>query len=81
MNHIVDCPQKIDLKNLTIGVSFIWGFSLANSVIRVIAYEQFDDKGFICFYKNEIYTFELKFHVVELYLITEITYEEPFFVV
>lgn len=54
-----------------------YGFS-SNAPIRrwINAYKGFGDKGLIRSRKNEIYTFEFKLHVVELYLSTEVSYQE-----
>jgi len=40
------------------------------------AYKEFGDEGLLRSRKNETYTFEFKLHVVELYLTTEVSYQE-----
>jgi transposase len=40
------------------------------------AYKEFGDEGLMRSRKNETYTFEFKLHVVELYLTTEVSYQE-----
>lgn len=40
------------------------------------AYNEFGDEGLMRSRKNELYTFEFKLHVVELYLSTEVSYQE-----
>lgn len=40
------------------------------------AYKEYGDKGLMRSRKNETYTFEFKIHVVELYLSTEVSYQE-----
>ena len=42
----------------------------------IAAYEQFGDEGLMRSRKNETYTFEYKLHVVELYLSSELSYQE-----
>jgi len=42
----------------------------------VKAYKEFGNEGLIRSRKNETYTFEFKLHVVELYLSTEVSYQE-----
>jgi len=42
----------------------------------IAAYEQFGEEGLMRSRKNESYTFEYKFHVVELYLSSELSYQE-----
>ena len=42
----------------------------------IAAYEQFGDEGLMRSRKNESYTFEYKLHVVELYLSSELSYQE-----
>ncbi len=42
----------------------------------VNAYKKFGDEGLLRSRKNENYTFEFKLHVVELYLSTEVSYQE-----
>ena len=42
----------------------------------VSAYKEFGDNGLMRSRKNENYTFEFKLHVVELYLSTEVSYQE-----
>lgn len=39
-------------------------------------YEEFGDEGLMRSRKNDIYTFEYKLHVVELYLSSEVSYQE-----
>ena len=40
------------------------------------AYKEFGDEGLMRSRKNKTYTFEFKLHVVELYLSTEVSYQE-----
>lgn len=40
------------------------------------AYKAFGDEGLMRSRKNDFYTFEFKLHVVELYLSTEVSYQE-----
>jgi len=40
------------------------------------AYKEFGDEGLMRSRKNKTYTFEFKLHVVELYLTTEVSYQE-----
>ena len=40
------------------------------------AYKAFGDEGLMRSRKNQTYTFEFKLHVVELYLSTEVSYQE-----
>lgn len=42
----------------------------------VNAYNEFGDEGLMRSRKNETYSFEFKLHVVELYLSTEVSYQE-----
>ena len=42
----------------------------------VAAFKEFGDEGLMRSRKNKIYTFEFKLHVVELYLSTEVSYQE-----
>ena len=42
----------------------------------IAAYEQFGDEGLMRSRKNASYTFEYKLHVVELYLSSELSYQE-----
>lgn len=42
----------------------------------VDAYKKFGNEGLMRSRKNETYTFEFKLHVVELYQITEVSYQE-----
>ena len=42
----------------------------------VNAYKEFGDEGLMRSRKNKIYTFNFKLHVVELYLTTEVSYQE-----
>ncbi len=39
-------------------------------------YKEFGDEGLLRSRKNDIYTFDFKLHVVELYLSTEVSYQE-----
>lgn len=52
--------------------------NITHSVIRrwVLAYKEFGDEGLFRSRKNITYTFDFKLHVVELYLTTEISYQE-----
>jgi transposase len=54
-----------------------YGFS-SNTPIRrwINAYKEFGDKGLMRSRKNKSYSFEYKLHVVELYLSTEVSYQE-----
>lgn len=54
-----------------------YGFS-SNTPIRkwVNAYKELGDRGLMRSRKNETYTFEFKLHVVELYLSSEVSYQE-----
>lgn len=40
------------------------------------SYKEFGDEGLIRIRKNKTYTFEFKLHVVKLYLLTEVSYQE-----
>ncbi len=56
-------------------------YSIGNSdnkqVIKWIkAYQTFGERGLMGSRKNKAYTFEFKIHVVELYLTTEVSYQE-----
>lgn len=42
----------------------------------VSAYKTFGDEGLIRSRKNQIYSFEFKLHVIELYLSSEVSYQE-----
>jgi len=42
----------------------------------VRSYQEFGDEGLLRSRKNESYSFKLKLHVVELYLSTEVSYQE-----
>ena len=42
----------------------------------IAAYKKFGDKGLMRSRKNNTYTFEYKLHVVELYLSSEVSYQE-----
>jgi transposase len=42
----------------------------------VKSYQEFGDKGLMRSRKNETYSFEYKLHVVELYLSSEVSYQE-----
>ena len=39
-------------------------------------YKKFGDEGLVRSRKNDVYTFDFKLHVVELYLTTEVSYQE-----
>lgn len=43
---------------------------------RVRAYNEFGSDGLVRSRKNETYSFDFKLHVVELYLSTEVSYQE-----
>ncbi len=61
------------------GYSFIANhFNVPRSMVLkwVAAYNQFGDKGLLRSRKNETYSFEYKLHVVELYLTSEVSYQE-----
>jgi len=54
-----------------------YGIPASSNVKRWIkSYKEFGDKGLMRSRKNETYTFDFKFHVVELYLTTEVSYQE-----
>ena len=54
-----------------------YGISAKKRIQEWIAvYEQFGDEGLMRSRKNESYTFEYKLHVVELYLSSELSYQE-----
>lgn len=54
-----------------------YGIASSTNVLKWIkAYEQFGDEGLMRSRKNESYTFDFKLHVVELYLTTEISYQD-----
>ena len=62
------------------GVDYLarkYSFS-SNTPIRkwVNAYKKFGDEGLMRSRKNKSYSFEFKFHVVEFYLSTEVSYQE-----
>lgn len=50
--------------------------SISNVQRWIKSYNEFGDKGLMRSRKNETYTFEFKLHVVELYLSTEVSYQE-----
>lgn len=55
----------------------MYGIPAPSNVKRWIkAYKKFGDKGLMRSQKKETYTFEFKLHVVELYLSTEVSYQE-----
>lgn len=61
------------------GYSFIANhFNVPRSMVLkwVAAYNQFGDKGLLRSRKNKNYSFEYKLHVVELYLTSEVSYQE-----
>ncbi len=54
-----------------------YGIPASSNVKQWIkSYKEFGDKGLMRSRKNETYTFEFKLHVVELYLTTEVSYQE-----
>ena len=54
-----------------------YGVPSKSGVLKWInAYQQYGDNGLMRSRKNETYTFEFKLHVVELYLSTEVSYQE-----
>ena len=54
-----------------------YGITGNSMVLRwVNAYKEFGTEGLMRSRKNEIYTFEFKLHVVELYLTSEVSYQE-----
>ncbi len=54
-----------------------YGFSSNVQICKwVNAYKKFGDRGLLRSRKNESYSFEYKLHVVELYLSTEVSYQE-----
>lgn len=54
-----------------------YGVKSSRDVMKwVNAFKSFGDEGLMRSRKNETYTFEFKFHVVELYLSTEVSYQE-----
>lgn len=55
----------------------MYGIPAPSNVKRWIkAYKEFGDRGLMRSRKNETYTFEFKLHVIELYLSTEVSYQE-----
>lgn len=50
--------------------------SMNNVQKWVSAYKEFGEEGLLRSRKNKNYTFEFKLHVVELYLTTEVSYQE-----
>lgn len=54
-----------------------YGVPAESNVIKWIkSYKEFGDDGLMRSRKKETYSFEFKFHVVELYLATEVSYQE-----
>ncbi len=54
-----------------------YGVKSSRDVMKWInAFKSFGDEGLMRSRKNKTYTFEFKFHVVELYLSTEVSYQE-----
>jgi len=54
-----------------------YGVKSSRDVMKwVNAFKSFGDEGLMRSRKNKTYTFEFKFHVVELYLSTEVSYQE-----
>jgi transposase len=54
-----------------------YGVKSSRDVLKwVNAFKSFGDEGLMRSRKNETYTFEFKLHVVELYLSTEVSYQE-----
>jgi len=54
-----------------------YGVKSSRDVMKwVTAFKAFGDEGLMRSRKNETYTFEFKLHVVELYLSTEVSYQE-----
>jgi len=54
-----------------------YGVKSSQNIIKwVNAFKSFGDEGLMRSRKNETYTFEFKLHVVELYLSTEVSYQE-----
>lgn len=54
-----------------------YGIPSADKVMQwVKSYQEFGDKGLMRSRKKEIYSFEYKLHVVELYLSSEVSYQE-----
>jgi transposase len=54
-----------------------YGFSSSIQIRKwVNTYKKFGDRGLLRSRKNESYSFEYKLHVVELYLSTEVSYQE-----
>lgn len=54
-----------------------YGIPSSNKVIQwVKSYQEFGDKGLMRSRKKETYSFDYKLHVVELYLSSEVSYQE-----
>jgi len=54
-----------------------YGVKSSKNIVKwVNAFKSFGDEGLMCSRKNKTYTFEFKLHVVELYLSTEVSYQE-----
>jgi len=54
-----------------------FGVSSFNNIKKwVLSYQSLGDKGLMRSRKNETYSFEYKLHVVELYLTTEVSYQD-----
>lgn len=54
-----------------------YGVSSVSLILKwVTAYQQYGTEGLLRSRKNEIYPFDFKFHIVELYLTTEVSYQE-----
>lgn len=53
-------------------------YNVSQSMIKkwVAAYKEFGDEGLLRSRKNDKYSFKFKLHVVELYLIAEVSYQE-----
>ncbi|GMQ60811.1 helix-turn-helix domain-containing protein [Vallitalea sp. AN17-2] len=53
-------------------------YGVARAMVQkwVAAYKEFGDEGLRRSRKNETYTFKFKLHVVELYLTTEVSYQD-----
>ena len=54
-----------------------YGVKSSSNVMKwVNAFKSFGEEGLMRSRKNETYTFEFKLHVIELYLSTEVSYQE-----
>lgn len=69
--------EYLDGKGGTDYLSVKYGLG-SNTQLRkwIAAYREFGNEGLIRSRKNETYSFDFKLHVVELYLSTEVSYQE-----